>query len=134
MNTALFEAEKYDRKGYSQFGESGILEELVRRLNRDSGSWKSAAAMVPRTTHATSSKRAGAVCGTNADRENVGKAWVLNALTFLQLVQPDTFVPIVNPPIGVLSIDVDGNDYWLWKGLGPKLDASIVVIELPDTA
>lgn len=31
-------------------------------------------------------------------------------------------------PIGLLSIDIDGNDYWVWKAI-EEVEASIVVIE-----
>lgn len=31
--------------------------------------------------------------------------------------------------LGILSLDVDGNDYWLWKHLDPQFVPSIVVME-----
>ena len=129
MNSILFRAEEYDRKGYSQFGETGILAELIRRLRPrpwfveigcGDGSENNTRDLIEKGWRGV---------WYDADRANVGKAWVINALTFLQRVQPDTVIPIVNPPIGVLSIDVDGNDYWLWKGLNAQLNPDIVVIE-----
>jgi len=129
VNTALFEAEKYDRKGYSQFGETGILLELVRRLNPPKRFVEIGCGDGSENNTRDLLEMGWRGVWYDADRENVGKAWVINALTFLQRVQPDTIIPVINAPIGVLSIDVDGNDYWLWKGLGPKLDPSIVIIE-----
>lgn len=36
----------------------------------------------------------------------------------------------IPPHIGVLSIDVDGQDYWIWKALAPHFRADIVIIEV----
>lgn len=34
---------------------------------------------------------------------------------------------LVRGPIGILSIDIDGNDYWIWKAL--KADPDVICIE-----
>lgn len=36
----------------------------------------------------------------------------------------------VTNPIGVLSVDVDGQDYWIWKALAGQYRANVVVIEI----
>lgn len=49
-------------------------------------------------------------------------------------ITPDSFSSLLDvhgvpDDLGLLSIDVDGNDYWLWKSLNPKYAPAIVIIE-----
>lgn len=50
------------------------------------------------------------------------------ARTLEMSVTPENVNELVPEDIGVLCIDIDGNDYWIWKAL--KAKASIVVIEV----
>jgi hypothetical protein len=127
----------YDRKLYSQFGEDGVLEYLlsavppVERFAVEIGVWD-----------ATPGREPGSECNTRALLD-------LSGWTVLQL---DSAAPPDHPVIrrelltcenlegifekygvprrlAVLSIDVDGIDYWLWEAVPPRYRPQIVVVE-----
>ncbi len=131
----------YARKGYSQFTESGIIEELVRRCEpmpffveigagngeenctRDlaekgwDGLWIDADPCNIPSLRAIANRMPG----------RVDAVWMqitaANAMSALEGWPGHT-----RREFGVLSIDVDGNDYHIWKALGYYKPA-IVVIE-----
>ena len=51
------------------------------------------------------------------------QAWV-DKENINQIISDNQF----NGPIGILSIDVDGNDYWIWESI-TAIDPAIVIIE-----
>lgn len=70
----------------------------------------------------------------DADQRNVIEAqlrWpkidVVNAFLTVENVNQYLRSSLVPKQIDFLSIDIDGNDYWLWKAM--KLDARLVVVE-----
>lgn len=130
MNTPIFEADRYDRKAWSQFGEAGILLELVRRLCPNT--WAVEIGCGDGSENNTRCLLdAGWSCSWfDASEENVAKA---------QRVNPDHTSRVWATPmwtqawfpeacdVGVLSIDIDGNDYWIWQAVPCR--PTIVVIE-----
>lgn len=112
---------KYERKVFSQHGEDGIIEWLLPRSN-----CKTVVEIG---------------CGTDDECQatNLIRNHGFEGLLFDRKLGKMVTAENVNgcvgeSPIGVLSIDVDGNDYWLWKALNTQAD--IVCIEynswLPD--
>jgi hypothetical protein len=119
----------YERKVFSQFGEDGITLELVRRL------WP------PRQFAEIGCGDGSENCTRvlleqgweglwiDASPENVSKAIQINPASMCEMVTVDKPVYDSGNDLGVLSIDVDGNDYWLWEALSPKLRPWVVIIE-----
>ena len=127
----------YDRKVYSQFGEDGVLEYLLaavppaERFAVEIGVWDAMPGNEP-----------GTECNTRA----------LLGLPGWTVVQMDGAAPEGHPVIrrefvtrenleallekygvplrpAVLSIDVDGVDYWLWDAIPERYRPGIVIIE-----
>ena len=136
---------EFKRNVNSQFGEDGIIEELVNRLQppkfyvefgawdglhlsnvanlRDSHGWKG---------------RMFELDGNRVLKQFKAQEWNL----FDQSIYSDNINQVFNkhnvpPNFGVLSIDIDGDDYYVWKALDKKYRPEIVVIEfnnhLPNT-
>jgi hypothetical protein len=104
---------KHEKKVYSQHGEDGIIEWLL-----------------PRTCY----KRIVEIgCGigeecqaTNLVRNHSFSSILLDKLRG-KFITAENVNDYVDNYVAVLSIDIDGNDYWIWKAIKPKPD--IVCIE-----
>lgn len=127
---AAGELRAYERRVYSQNGEDGILEEILRRLGRSSGGFFvefgtgdgsecNCARLVIEggwvglfmEADATAFAKLGARYATRPGVRCV------NALVTSRNVEGllrDNGVP---PIFDVLSIDIDGNDYWVWAAI-----------------
>ncbi len=123
---------EYAHDIYSQNGEDGIIEEIINRIGTvpkyfvEFGGWD------------------GFHCSNAANlREN--KGWVgvmfeldgnkaVEGLVYDQAITSENVNEIFetyNVPgvFGLLSIDIDGDDYYVWKKLDKKYNPAIVVIE-----
>ena len=107
--------EKYSKNIYSQNGEDGIIEECLRRMNIEIGSCCEFGAAD------------GYFCSNT--RALIEKGWNFTMLEASngQFVTPENVNELV-PDCDVLSIDIDGNDYAVWKEYKHK--PKIVVIEI----
>lgn len=119
--------DKYARKVYSQFDGDGVLLELVRRIETDpwfmeigSGDGKENNTLVLAELEWT---------GLWVDEMPLASRQMHSKTVSIQnrVTATTTFAPRDS---GVLSIDIDGNDYWIWKSmLEQGLRPAIVIIE-----
>lgn len=116
----LFE---HERRVFSQHGEDGIIEWLL-----------------PRTSGGKTVVEIGCGGGDECQATNLVHNHGFTAKLFdkkrgTHITAENVNDHVGREPITVLSIDIDGNDYWIWKAL--KTDAEIVCIEynawLPDS-
>jgi len=107
--------EKYSKNIYSQNGEDGIIEECLKRMKIEIGSCCEFGAAD------------GYFCSNT--RALIEKGWNFTMLEASngQFVTPEN-VNVLVPDCDVLSIDIDGNDYAVWKAY--KHRPKIVVIEI----
>lgn len=107
--------EKYGYNKYSQNNEDGIIEECLKRMNIVIGSCCEFGAAD------------GYFCSNT--RALIEKGWMFTMLEAEngQFVTPENVNELV-PDCDVLSIDIDGNDYAVWKAYDKK--PKIVVIEI----
>lgn len=142
--------EHYGRKVYSQSDEDGIIEEVFRRLglNRDSGKFIEFGA-------------ANGVDGSNTLYllcRGFSGLWIESSETNVQSIRErfqghvengrlqvvQSFLTAENiedillanlgqdERIALLSIDVDGNDFWIWKAI-KKIRPAVIVVEYNPT-
>lgn len=139
MQAPLIHLSQYGRKVYSQFQEDGQLEELIRRLDP------------PKYFVEIGAGHNGENCThilldhgwrglwlegneRHADmlKEAVQHPKVSIQHAFVKLENLEWNLRSVPREFGVLSIDVDGNDYWIWKALCGGINPyrpHVVVIE-----
>ena len=124
--------EKYIKDVYSQNGEDGIIQELLNRIGSinkyfvEFGAWD------------------GFHCSNAANlRENYGWTGVMfeldgnkavEGLVYDQAITSENINEVfkthnVPATFGLLSIDIDGDDWYVWKALNKKYKPYIVVIE-----
>jgi hypothetical protein len=127
----------HDRKVYSQYGEDGAIERLLSLLPVTSrfaveiGVWFGPGDGV-----------GGEECNTRALRER--PEWTVvqidgsvpdgHPFIHQEFVTAENVNEIlerygVPPRFALLSLDVDGVDYWLWKAIAPRFRPHLVVIE-----
>lgn len=119
----------FEAKWFSQNGEDGILLALFRRIGTG-----------PRFV-VEFGVEDGRECNTRYLRERRGWKGLLmdpapNNPPFIQkeLVTAENINALfekyaVPADLDLLSIDVDGNDYWIWKALEPRYRPRVVVME-----
>jgi hypothetical protein len=107
--------EKYSKNIFSQNGEDGIIEECLKRMKIEIGSCCEFGAAD------------GYFCSNT--RALIEKGWRFTMLEAEngQFVTPENVNELV-PDCDVLSIDIDGNDYAVWKAYDKK--PKIVIIEI----
>ena len=112
--------EKYGANKYSQNGEDGIIAECIKRINPEN---KSAVEFGGADGFFCSNTRALHDIGWNVYMYDLKP-------TSLSVIQQEITPENVNelPECSVLSIDIDGNDYAVWKAYEGKPD--IVIIEI----
>lgn len=108
---------------YSQNGECGIIDEALKRMGINKGICAEVGA--PTKTYCSNIyhlyERGGFTClwfDSNPQENGIEKAFVT----------PDNINDLLRYDYEVLSIDIDGNDYNVWKAL--KASAKIVIIEI----
>jgi len=113
-------AKEYSNNRHSQFGEDGILKELLRRIDP------------PLHVAVEFGGHDSTFCSNTASlRYKNWKVWMYDLSCVPPHVEQKMITPEnVNelPPCSVLSIDIDGNDYNVWKAYTGKPD--IVIIEI----
>lgn len=128
-------------KVFSQFGEDGIIQHLLRKLDRCEETFVEIGTGDYRESNTrflalNNNWRGLAIDGGQSHMEFVlgtGLAWRHDVEPVSAFVTTDNVNSLISDngyagEIGLLSIDVDGNDYWLWE----KVDAvspAIVVME-----
>jgi hypothetical protein len=128
--TWLNDLHKHNKKYFSQAGEDGILEFIFQNIGTTNkfcvefgagdGVWLS------NTKHFLDNGWAGLLMDYNGDGSKVKKEFIskenINKL-FKKYKAPQEF--------DLLSIDIDGNDYWVWQEL--KHQSRVVIIEFNGT-
>jgi hypothetical protein len=122
--------DKYKESGHSQNGEWGVINECLKRLG-----------YVPSTgkNHYKAVEFGacdGLYCSNTADIPLTYRGWerILYDLnpTGIEVIQmavtPENVNIVVPEDANVLSIDIDGNDYNVWKAYNGKPD--IVIVEI----
>jgi hypothetical protein len=134
-----FDIKAFDEKRYSQFGEDGITHALIRRLDPPHSFLEIGCG--DGTENCTRILTDFKWTGLWVDRDPANASLAIEVGTPLGVRVICAHVSLSNiafyqgqvpQELGVLSIDVDGNDYHLWKGLcvGPyALRPYIVIIE-----
>ena len=127
-----------DRRLHSQAGEDGVLAELVRRAGETSRTFVEIGSGDGSENCTRALLEAGwRGCWMEADPQYAasadavagGRAVVLNALVCRENVRSLLDGAGVPAEPDVLSIDIDGNDYWIWAEIGRSRRPRIVVIE-----
>jgi hypothetical protein len=122
----------YERKVYSQNGEDGILEELFHRIGTTNRFFVEFGVQDGSECNTRYLKDRNGWRGIwldgDGDGNDVQKAFItaenINGL-FEQYRVPYEF--------DLLSIDIDGNDLWVWKALNDVYNPRVVVIEYNST-
>lgn len=130
----MIDAAAHERKLYSQFTQDGITEELVRLIDPPKYFVEIGAGHNgENNTHILLDHGwEGLMIEGKPDHFSqlrvamIGKPKVVTQFGFVTVENVNTYFDNF-PEAGFLSIDVDGNDYWLWKAL--KARPTIVVIE-----
>lgn len=131
----------YERKGFTQFGETGIIEELCKRL--DPPKYFVEIGIESGKECMTRDLIEGGWCGRQIearedcwrDAADLNMRWRERVWTMCERVDLDNIEEVLagvpRDHFGLLSIDVDGNDFWFWQAIcqthGYK--PQIVVIE-----
>ena len=131
----------YEFSAFSQWGEDGILNHLINNLNIKSKSFIEFGVenyLESNTRFILQNNNWSGLILDN-DEKNIreiqshyyywkhdlkAKYAHITAENINQIIQENTS----EKNLGILSIDVDGNDYWIWKNIN-VVDAQIVVIE-----
>ena len=133
----------YEYKVFSQFGEDGIIQHLIHELKLE----KEEQVFIEFGVQNYEESNTRFLLMNNnwqglvidGDENNIShiksqnfywrndltavQAWV-DKENINQIISDNKF----NGPIGILSIDVDGNDYWIWESI-TAVDPAIVIIE-----
>lgn len=129
----MCELRAYERRVYSQFGEDGIIEEMLRRLGPDAAG---------RCVEVGSSgeigncyllaERGRPTLFVDADREAVcrlmGRFAGPRVAFVCARVTAENVNEIVPADTAMLSIDIDGVDYWVWRAVQAR--PAVVVVEI----
>jgi len=126
---------------YSQWGEDGIIQKLLRHIKIE----KKIFIEFGVENYTESNTRyllinnswSGLVIDSNPDHIDYIKKdriyWQYNLKAECSFITRDNINSLfenngVSGEIGVLSVDIDGNDYWVWEAIG-SVDPAIVIIE-----
>lgn len=134
---------KFEYQCYSQNGEDGIIEEIFKRIGADNSFFvefgASTNGLENNTTYLLLKNWKG--CWMEADPKNVEgiKKKFINFVVNKTLSIKSAFVTAKNieeilkklnvpKEFDLLSIDIDGNDYWVWKAIA-NYNPRVVIIE-----
>lgn len=119
---------RYEHKQFSQSGEDGILRELIRLL--DPPRFFVEFGVEFGTECNTRALKQWGWCGIAWDGEHANHDWNIYQERITAGNVNSLFSKYRIPcDLGVLSIDIDGNDYHVWDALDTRYRPSIVVSE-----
>lgn len=132
---AIHPLNKRQRRVYSQNGEDGVIEEIFNRIGvtnkfcvefgASDGSWLSNTANLRSHHNWKALLIEGDPRHANAEKNIVTEMVTAENINdvFAKYIVPTSF--------DLLSIDIDGNDFWVWKALSEdRFSARVVAIEL----
>jgi SAM-dependent methyltransferase len=127
--TSLFDLERFERRDSSQCGEDGVLEAIFAQIGAPTRSYVEFGCGDGEQCNTAALRRQGwhgllmdAVAETTTSDTVIHQAWV-TAENIESLL--DTHAVPSEPDL--LSIDLDGNDYWVWRAI--KRRPRVVVAE-----
>jgi hypothetical protein len=140
-NTKPDKLEDIEFRVFSQFGEDGILQYLIRTIGAHPDTFVEIGTGDYRESNTrflvqNNNWRGLVIDGGEAHLKFVlgtGMAWRHDVEPVSAFVTRENINDLIRDngftgPVGVLSIDVDGNDYWLWEAV-ETVDPAIVVME-----
>ena len=136
-----FPINSYEFKSFSQFGEDGIIQYLINNLNIKNKFFVEFGVenYDEANTRFLLENDNWSGLLIEADKEKVEEIkkkdfyWKYNINVMNEFITKENINQILNKSqitkeIGLLSIDIDGNDYWIWNEIN-AIDPAIVVIE-----
>ena len=131
----------YEFKVFSQFGDDGIIQYLIQNIDIKNKFFLEFGVENYEEANTRflleSNNWAGMVIDSSEKNisyiKNQYYYWKFNLNAFCHFITKENINEILKkninkPEIGILSIDVDGNDYWIWKEIN-YLKPQIVIIE-----
>jgi hypothetical protein len=131
----------YEFRVFSQWGEDGIIQHLVRNIDVSKKVFVEFGVQDYREANTrfllVNNNWSGLVLDSNAENVARMKAdpiyWAYDIRAVEALVTRDNINQLLHEQgitgeIGLLSIDIDGNDFWVWKAID-VIEPIIVVIE-----
>jgi hypothetical protein len=131
----------YEYKAFSQFGEDGLINLILKNIYFKNKTFVEFGVENYEESNTKLLLEGFNWSGTIFDRDqnyisNIKKKdfyWKFNLNTFNKFINSENINSILNEhcevdKISLLSIDIDGNDYWVWKAMNCA-DPEIVVIE-----
>lgn len=130
---------QFEKSIYSQWGECGVIEEIFKRIGitnkiaMDVGAWDG----VHFSNTLYMAEEYGftrILCESDVERANMASNNFQTSQVFGHCDNIDSILSVCKCPedIDLLSIDVDGDDYYLWKDM-VKFRPRVVVIEYNQT-
>ena len=132
----------YEFKVYSQSGEDGIIQYLVSQVDIQNTTFIEFGVenYIEANTRflALNNYWSGLIIDGNPENIEFIKRdpiyWRCNIKAECSFITKDNINDIfarngMNGEIGLLSIDIDGNDYWVWKAINDKINPAIIVAE-----
>ncbi len=132
---------EYEFKSFSQFGEDGLVQYLINNIKIENKFFVEFG--VENYNEANTrfllenNNWKGIILESNLEQVNYIKKryyyWKYNLKVFNHFISKENINDIFkkyNVPknIGILSIDIDGNDYWIWEAIN-NVKPSIVIVE-----
>ena len=141
QNTKSNKINDYEFSVFSQWGEDGIINHLINNLDIKSKNFIEFGVenYLESNTRFILQDRNWSGLILDSDKKNISEIkthyyfWKHDLKACLAHITAENINNLIevnnfNRPIGILSIDVDGNDYWIWKNLN-LIQPDIVVIE-----
>jgi len=137
----IYDLSEVEFQVFSQFGDDGIIQYLINKIDIPNKTFiefgvenymESNTRFLLYNNNWTGFVMDGSNDNVNFIKKDIPnwaselyvKAAFINAENINDLVQ----IPGFNNEVGILSIDIDGNDYWVWKAID-SINPIIVIIE-----
>jgi hypothetical protein len=122
-----------ERRVFSQNGEDGVIESILRAVSPTCRTFLEVGVGTGRECNTRRLAEQDGWTGVWADifPPTWEHAYIPKGVTYVQRqVEPDNareLLALLPPRFGLLSIDIDSNDLWVWKAMGSVAD--VVVME-----